>query len=299
MIASVLSSMLIYSLDNTITADLVPAIVNDFDSVPLLPWLSVGFMVGAMVTLLPVGKLYSKYNAKVVYIANVVIFLASSALCGAAPTMNAMIVGRVFLGASGAGMYGGVLTLVSSYTDDHERPAYLSLIGLVWGVGTVLGPVIGGAFQKVDWRWAFYINLIIGGVFMPVYVFLLIPLDPLPNVSLAARMRNFDYLGSILFLGFILSLVLGINFGGALYAWDSGSIIALFVVSGALFIMFAIQQKFHWLTTPDERVFPVRMLRKMESNLLFVCAACCNAAGFIPILWVYPSLHRGALHCIP
>lgn len=155
--------MFIYSLDNTITADLTPEIVNAFGSVPLLPWLSVGFMAGAVVVLLPVGKLYTKFNAKWLYIANLVVFLAASALCGAAPNMNAMIVGRVFLGVAGNGMYCGILTLLSTYTEEKERPGYLSLIGFVWGIGTVLGPVVGGAFAKVDWRWSFYINLIIGG----------------------------------------------------------------------------------------------------------------------------------------
>lgn len=148
-----------YSLDGTIVADLVPSIVNQFHSVLLLPWLSVGFMVGSIVTVLPLGKLYGKYNAKWLYIISVVLFLASSALCGAAPSMSAMIVGRVFLGMSGNGIYFGILTLLSVNTTDKERPAYLSLVGFVWGVGTVLGPVVGGGFDKINWRWAFYLNL--------------------------------------------------------------------------------------------------------------------------------------------
>ena len=151
--------MFMYSLDGTIVADLVPSIVNDFESVALLPWLSVGFMVGSIVTVLPLGKIFAKYNAKWLYIISVVLFLASSALCGAAPSMNAMIIGRVFLGMSGNGIYFGIITLLSVQTSDKERPAYLSLVGLIWGVGTVLGPVVGGAFDMVNWRWAFYLNL--------------------------------------------------------------------------------------------------------------------------------------------
>jgi MFS family permease len=151
--------MFMYSLDGTIVADLVPSISNEFHAVPLLPWLSVGFMVGSIVTVLPLGKLYGKYNAKHLYLISVVIFLAASALCGAAPNMSAMIVGRVLLGMAGNGIYFGILTLLSVYTDDNERPTYLSLVGLIWGVGTVLGPVVGGGFDKVNWRWAFYLNL--------------------------------------------------------------------------------------------------------------------------------------------
>lgn len=158
-VVAVLFSMFMYSLDGTIVADLVPSIVNEFDSVPLLPWLSVGFMVGSIVTVLPLGKLYGKYNAKWLYVTSVVFFLAASALCGAAPTMSAMIVGRVFLGMAGNGIYFGILTLLSVNTSDKERPAYLSLVGFVWGLGTVLGPVVGGGFDKVNWRWAFYLNL--------------------------------------------------------------------------------------------------------------------------------------------
>ncbi|KAI9786521.1 MAG: hypothetical protein M1816_007903 [Peltula sp. TS41687] len=295
-VVAILSSMFIYSLDGTIVADLVPSIVNDFDSVPLLPWLSVGFMVGSIVTVLPLGKLYGKYNAKWLYVISVVFFLAASALCGGAPNMSAMIVGRVFLGMAGNGIYFGILTLLSVTTSDKERPAYLSLVGFVWGVGTVLGPVVGGAFDKFNWRWAFYINLIIGGVFAPVYLFLVPSFDPQPSaISLRERGRHFDLVGAALSIGSILSLVMAINFGGTLYAWNGGQTIALFTVSGVLFIAFAIQQRFAWLTTTSERMFPVHLLKIKEANLLFVAAAGCNAAGFIPIYYipVYFQFTRG------
>ncbi|KAI1381391.1 major facilitator superfamily transporter [Hypoxylon crocopeplum] len=283
-ICSILSSMFIYALDGTITADLIPAIVNDFGSVSKLPWLSVGFMAGAFVAILPVGKIYAKYNAKWVYTASVIIFLAASAVCGAAPNMNAIIVGRVLLGVSGSAMYCGILTLVAVFTLDDERPAYISLCGLVWGIGTVIGPVIGGAFQRVNWRWAFYINLIIGGIFIPAYLFILPPFDPLPkSISLTRRAKNFDFLGTLLFIGANLCLILAINFGGVLYPWNSGSIIALFVVGGVGMIAFCIQQKFSWLTTPIDRIFPAQLLHMKEANLLFLCSVCTNAAVFVPI----------------
>lgn len=70
-------------------------------------------MVGSIVTVLPLGKLYGKYNAKWLYVISVILFLASSALCGAAPNMNAMIVGRVFLGMAGNGIYFGILVGLS------------------------------------------------------------------------------------------------------------------------------------------------------------------------------------------
>lgn len=114
-------------------------------------------------------------------------------------------------------------------------------------------------------------------------------------MSVKDRLKDYDFLGAILFIGLVMSLVMAINFGGAVYAWDSGSEIALFVVSGSLFIAFVVQQKFAWLTTPSERLFPVKMLRFREANFLFICASCCNTAGFIGIFYIpiYFQFTRG------
>jgi len=82
-------------------------------------------------------------------------FEAGSALCGGAPSMNALIVGRVWAGAGGAGMYLGALNILTLSTSINERPLYMSLTGFVWGSGCILGPVIGGAFadSAATWRW--------------------------------------------------------------------------------------------------------------------------------------------------
>ena len=85
------------------------------------------FMIGGLAMIMPLGKLYNLFDAKWVYIASFILFLASSALCGGAPNMNAEIVGRVFAGAGGNGMYLGLLTLISVNTTDKERPAWISL----------------------------------------------------------------------------------------------------------------------------------------------------------------------------
>ena len=84
-------------------------------------------MIGGLAMIMPYGKLYNLFNAKWVYIGSFILFLASSALCGAAPNINAEIVGRVFAGAGGNGMYLGLLTLISVNTTSRERPAWLSL----------------------------------------------------------------------------------------------------------------------------------------------------------------------------
>lgn len=297
--------MFTQSLDNTITADLVPAITNTFDSVDLLPWVSVGYMFGAFVALLPMGKLYARVNNKHLYVANVVLFTAASAVCGAAPNMPAMIVGRVLLGVGGSGLYCGIMTLIATLADEHEVPLYFAITGVVWCIGTVLGPVVGGGFASISdsaWRWSFYINIIIGGLFLPVYLFVLPSVDPLADAAsprrgptLRERLRHFDLLGTVLLAGSTICLIMAINFGGVLYPWGAGAIVALFVVGGLLLAAFAAQQRLSLLTTPADRIFPAPLLAGRESALLFVSTICSNAAALVPIYYIplYFQFTRG------
>lgn len=91
---------------------------------------------------LPTGKIYGLFNAKYLYISSLVMFNIGSAVCGAAPNMNALIVGRVLAGIGGTGLYVGCQVLLSVNTTERERPQYLSFVGFFWGLGTVLGPVV-------------------------------------------------------------------------------------------------------------------------------------------------------------
>ena len=153
-VASVLASTFLFALDNTIVADIQPAIIKNFGEVNKLPWLAVAFLVAAAGTNLVWGKIYGQFDAKLLYLFSVFLFEAGSAICGAANKMNVLIFGRALCGLGGVAMYCGVMTLLSVTTTEHERPMYIGLTGVTWGLGTVLGPIIGGAFveSSVGWR---------------------------------------------------------------------------------------------------------------------------------------------------
>ena len=85
-------------------------------------------MIGSVGVVLPVGKLYGLYSTKTLYVTSIVLFLVGSTLCGAAPSMDVFIVGRVIAGSGGCGLYFGVMTLISVNTTDAERPLYLGLM---------------------------------------------------------------------------------------------------------------------------------------------------------------------------
>ncbi|KAB2572711.1 hypothetical protein BFW01_g10315 [Lasiodiplodia theobromae] len=290
-----LSSIFLFSLDNTVVADLVPILVTEFDAVDQLTWLSVGFTIGAVVLALSWGKVYATFDTKWLFIGSTLLFEAASALCGAAPNISAEIVGRVLAGVGGNGMYLGTLTLAFIHTLDTERPLYLASIGILWGLGTVLGPVVGGGFAKVDWRWAFYINPIIGAFQLVICYFLIPSTDPAPGIPLSTRFARFDYIGSVLITGAITTFVMATNVGGTMWSWGSGPSIALFVVAGVLILAFAIQQGFKILTRYEDRVFPVQFLWNKDAVLLFICAAASNTAAFVPIYYIpiYFQFTRG------
>ncbi|KAF1844287.1 MFS general substrate transporter [Cucurbitaria berberidis CBS 394.84] len=296
-IAAILSTIFLFALDNTITADVIPAIVQTFGHADKLPWLSVAFQIGGVGVVLPLGRIYALFDAKWLYIFFVVLFCGGSALCGGAPNMDAFIVGRVIAGVGGIGIYLGVMTLLSVNTTTTERPMYLGLVGLVFGVGNVVGPVIGGAFadSSATWRWGFYINLCIIGLMAPVYIFLIPGFQPAPGRTVINRLREIDFVGTLLSIGTLVCLVMAINFGGVLYAWSSGQIIALFVIAGVLFVAFSAQQGLALLTTKERRLFPVVFLHNKEAVLLFILTATFNSAAFIPIYYIptYFQFTRG------
>lgn len=289
-VVAILSSTFLFALDNTVVADVQPAIIETFpSSIPKLPWLSVAFLLGAVASNLIWGKIYGQFNAKWLYVFTVFLFELGSALCGAANTMNTLIVGRVICGLGGAGMYVGVMTLLSVTTTPHERPTYIGMTGLTWGAGTVLGPIIGGAFAdnaNTTWRWAFYINLVIGGVFAPVYLFLLPSYDPRPGVAYSHRLAQLDYFGTTLITGALTSGVMAVSFGGITYAWASATTIGLFVCSGVLFILFALQQVFAILTTEEHRIFPLQFLKSRTMLLLFAQTATAVATLLVSIYFI-------------
>ncbi|KAI9644634.1 hypothetical protein NHQ30_006658 [Ciborinia camelliae] len=138
-VLSIYSSVFLHALDNTIVATIHPSVVKDLSHIEKLPWVSVALY-------LTWGKLFSKFNGKNLFLATVLTFEVGSAICGAAQNINVEIIGRAICGVGGIGIYMGALNLLVMTTTEKERPVYISLVGICWGSGTILGPVVGGAF---------------------------------------------------------------------------------------------------------------------------------------------------------
>lgn len=141
-VCGVLSVTFLFSLDNSIVADVQPKIIDTFGEIDKLPWLSVAYALGSAATCLVWASVYSSFNAKHSYCVAVFLFEVGSAICGAANSMDLEIFGRALAGLGGIGAYVGVLSLLSALTTPAERPLYIGAIGILWGLGSVLGQVI-------------------------------------------------------------------------------------------------------------------------------------------------------------
>ncbi|KAF1938527.1 MFS general substrate transporter [Clathrospora elynae] len=122
------------------------SVIERFGHVEQLAWVGAGFPLSSVCVVLPLGNLYNSFNIKWVFFKTVVLFEVGSVICGAAPTMSTLIVGRVIAGVGGSGIYLGSLNYFLTMAATEERSFYMALIGSCWGVGAILGPVIGGAF---------------------------------------------------------------------------------------------------------------------------------------------------------
>ncbi|KAK8115729.1 hypothetical protein PG984_012231 [Apiospora sp. TS-2023a] len=284
-------SAIMYGLDTTIAADIQGAVTDTFGEVSQLAWVGAGFPLGSVAVILPYGALYTTFNMKWLYVSGIFFFQVGSALCGAAPNMNALIVGRVIAGAGGTGIYLGVLNYFSALTTRQERSTYIAAIGFVWGIGSILGPVVGGGFSvsPATWRWGFYINLVIGAITAPIYLIYLPPVHPSTesqSLSLRQKLGQLDLLGFALSAGAWVTFAMALTSGGAIWSWDEGRTIALLVLCSVLWIAYVLQQYFCLFTTPTTRSFPGHLLRSRTQVMLYIGTSCAISSLLVTMYYI-------------
>lgn len=143
---SMYMSIFIVALDRLIIATAIPSITDEFHSTQDIGWYGSAYMLTAAIFMPLSGRVYKLYSTKWVFLASMVVFEVGSALCGGAPSSNAFIVGRAIAGIGAAGIFSGGMMIIAPLVPLRKRPVFISLFGLAFGVSSVLGPLVGGAF---------------------------------------------------------------------------------------------------------------------------------------------------------
>lgn len=133
---------------------------------------------------------------------------------------------------------------------------------------------------------AFYLNLVILGLMGPIYVFLLPPLPRQPEKTFMQKAKSIDWLGVVLTAGLFVSFTLAFTFGGAIWPWSDGRVVACIVSFGVLTITFGVTQYYSFLTNKEDRLFPCEFIADPQLVLLYVCMACGGAALFVSIYYI-------------
>jgi EmrB/QacA subfamily drug resistance transporter len=239
---AVLLVLFLGSLDQTVVGTALPRIVTDLGGTSLYTWVVTSYLLTSTVMVPIYGKLSDAYGRKPILLAGVAIFLIGSALSGLSQTMQQLIAFRALQGMGAGALFPVSLAIIADLFTPRERGRYQGLFGAVFGLSFIIGPFLGGFLtDHASWRWVFYVNLPVGIVALVVIAL------TLPRLGRrAARVRDLDFLGILVFSAGVVPFLIGLtqkgqtDSSGHYYDWLSfpvGGLILIGLLMLGLFVL--------------------------------------------------------------
>src|SRR6202167_3853050 len=266
---TIMLGILVSALDQTIVSTALPTIVGDLGAAGHVSWVATSYILTDTIATVLAGKLGDLFGRKWVFQVSMVIFIVGSALSGLAGSMTMLITWRALQGIGAGGLTVTATALIGDVIPLRQRGKYQGALGAVFGVTTVIGPLLGGVFtDDLSWRWVFYVNV-------PIAVIVIaLAARTIPQVRSGNKPR-IDYLGCLFVALGATGLTLATSWGGTQYAWGSATIIGLFGASVAALVIFVFIE----LRAP-EPILPMRLFR---SRVFSVCSVLSFIVGFAMI----------------
>ncbi|MFK9094392.1 MDR family MFS transporter [Bacillus salipaludis] len=276
-VAGLLLSILMASMDNTIVVTAMGTIVGDLGGLENFVWVVSAYMVAEMAGMPIFGKLSDMYGRKRFFIFGLILFMAGSVLCGTAETITQLSIYRAIQGVGGGALVPIAFTIMFDLFPPEKRGKMGGLFGAVFGLSSIFGPLLGAYItDHISWHWIFYINL-------PLGILSLIFISVSYKESPVHQKQSIDWWGAVTLIGAVVCLMFALELGGQKYAWDSSVILSLFMGFAALFLLFLFVE-----TKAKDPIISFSMFKNQlfaGSTLvgLFYGAAFMGATVYIPI----------------
>src|SRR3954470_14217821 len=265
---SLMLTMFLAALDQTIVATALPTIGRQFHDVSSLSWVITAYLLASTAVAPVFGTLSDIYGRRAMIIAALSLFIVGSVLCAVAPNMPVLILARALQGLGGGGIMPVVQTVISDVVTPRERGHYQAYFSAVWVTAGIGGPILGGLFaEHLHWSMIFWVNLPLGLVSLAVL------LPKMGKIPVYHRRRKVDWLGGVLLMASAVMVMLVLTWGGNRYLWLSPTILSMVGAALALALAFVWQAG-----RADEPFVPLSLMGGPVVPYAMMAGGCCLGA---------------------